>query len=60
MLDGTPVLDLKPYVGEFDLRQEARFGWLEQARRREVRSDGRFVDRSDEAPADDPPSSSSH
>jgi len=44
MLDGTPVLDIKPYVGEFDLRHETRFGWLEQARRRDVRSDRRFAD----------------
>jgi tRNA-Thr(GGU) m(6)t(6)A37 methyltransferase TsaA len=42
LLDGTPVLDIKPYVGEFDRREEARFGWLEDARARERDSDGRF------------------
>jgi len=42
LLDGTPLLDLKPYVGEFDGRPDARFGWLEAARAREARSDGRF------------------
>jgi tRNA (adenine37-N6)-methyltransferase len=28
MLDGTPVLDLKPYVAYADARPEARGGWL--------------------------------
>jgi len=42
VLDGTPLLDLKPYVGEFDARPGARFGWLEEARARNARSDGRF------------------
>lgn len=32
VLDGTPLLDLKPYVPEFDHRPEARIGWLENAR----------------------------
>ncbi|MBO1273600.1 tRNA (N6-threonylcarbamoyladenosine(37)-N6)-methyltransferase TrmO [Shewanella sp. 4t3-1-2LB] len=32
LLDGTPVLDIKPYVGEFDHRQGARFGWFEHAK----------------------------
>jgi len=43
LLDGTPVLDLKPYVGEFDLRKAARFGWLEEARLRQVVADDRFT-----------------
>jgi tRNA-Thr(GGU) m(6)t(6)A37 methyltransferase TsaA len=42
LLDGTPVLDIKPYVPEFDGRVEVRLGWLEEARRREAESDGRF------------------
>jgi tRNA-Thr(GGU) m(6)t(6)A37 methyltransferase TsaA len=29
ILDGTPLLDLKPYVPEFDGQLEARIGWLE-------------------------------
>ncbi len=29
VLDGTPLLDLKPYVPEFDVRMPARIGWLE-------------------------------
>ncbi len=31
VLDGTPLLDLKPYVPEFDHRPDARIGWLEKA-----------------------------
>ncbi len=29
LLDGTPVLDIKPYVPEFDSFPEARSGWLD-------------------------------
>jgi len=46
VLDGTPLLDIKPYVPVFDEQTEARFGWLEKARD-EVptkRSDNRFTD----------------
>lgn len=28
MLDGTPLLDIKPYVPAFDNRQGARIGWF--------------------------------
>lgn len=28
MLDGTPLLDLKPYVPAFDNRENARVGWM--------------------------------
>lgn len=28
MLDGTPVLDIKPYVPAFDVRQTERVGWF--------------------------------
>ncbi len=31
ILDGTPLLDLKPYVPEFDHRPDARVGWLEKS-----------------------------
>ncbi|MFQ6371788.1 tRNA (N6-threonylcarbamoyladenosine(37)-N6)-methyltransferase TrmO [Shewanella sp. YIC-542] len=33
LLDGTPVLDIKPYVGEFDQRPGAKFGWFERAKK---------------------------
>ncbi|MEI6725368.1 MAG: tRNA (N6-threonylcarbamoyladenosine(37)-N6)-methyltransferase TrmO [Actinomycetes bacterium] len=39
VLDGTPLLDIKPYVARFDIRLETRSGWMddvsdETARRR--------------------------
>lgn len=44
MLDGTPVLDIKPYLPEFDAAPDARAGWLEGVRDavRDKRADGRF------------------
>jgi tRNA (adenine37-N6)-methyltransferase len=44
ILDGTPLLDIKPYVPEFDSHAEARTGWLEQARKSAAdrKSDNRF------------------
>jgi tRNA-Thr(GGU) m(6)t(6)A37 methyltransferase TsaA len=44
LIDGTPVLDIKPYVPEFDSPVEVRLGWLEEARRRAAQSDDRFAD----------------
>jgi tRNA-Thr(GGU) m(6)t(6)A37 methyltransferase TsaA len=43
MLDGTPLIDIKPYVPEFDSHPASRAGWLEaRGAPREV-SDGRFA-----------------
>ena len=44
MVDGTPLLDIKPYVPEFDAELKCRTGWLEDmAGRADERSaDGRF------------------
>jgi tRNA-Thr(GGU) m(6)t(6)A37 methyltransferase TsaA len=44
VIDGTPLLDIKPYVPEFDHCPADRVGWLEQAKGivRGKRSDGRF------------------
>jgi tRNA-Thr(GGU) m(6)t(6)A37 methyltransferase TsaA len=44
ILDGTPLLDIKPYVPEFDQHPADRIGWLEQAKGRvqSKRSDNRF------------------
>lgn len=52
MLSGTPLLDIKPYVPDFDRPGEIRTGWLEKARRRakEARSDGRFAPGGDDPP----------
>jgi len=30
MLDGTPLLDIKPYVEHFDSRDDVKSGWLDQ------------------------------
>ena len=44
LLEGTPVLDIKPFVPEFSEPTEVRRGWLEKVRRSAAgrRSDGRF------------------
>jgi len=44
MLDGTPVLDIKPYMPSFDQPQNVRIGWLEGSgdRVKTTRSDDRF------------------
>jgi len=44
ILDGTPLLDIKPYVPEFDQYPADRIGWLEQVRGtvRGKKSDNRF------------------
>ncbi len=44
ILDGTPLLDIKPYVPNFDVQRNVRTGWLEKAKGRVARrvSDDRF------------------
>jgi tRNA-Thr(GGU) m(6)t(6)A37 methyltransferase TsaA len=44
ILDGTPLLDVKPYVPEFDHQPEIRTGWLEKAKGQvqNKKSDDRF------------------
>lgn len=44
ILDSTPLLDIKPYVPQFDARGEIRTGWLEKRGKNVVRqrSDDRF------------------
>jgi tRNA-Thr(GGU) m(6)t(6)A37 methyltransferase TsaA len=34
ILDGTPLLDIKPYMPDFDNRYDVRKGWYEHARNR--------------------------
>ncbi len=45
VLDGTPLLDIKPYVPAFDSQGEIRVGWVEQygGKVPETRSDDRFL-----------------
>lgn len=44
IVDGTPLLDIKPYVPGFDAQSDVRCGWLEQAQGDTAsrRSDDRF------------------
>jgi tRNA-Thr(GGU) m(6)t(6)A37 methyltransferase TsaA len=45
IIDGTPLLDIKPYVPEIDAREVVRIGWLEGkvSKFGEAVDDGRFV-----------------
>jgi tRNA-Thr(GGU) m(6)t(6)A37 methyltransferase TsaA len=44
MLNGTPLLDIKPHVPDFDVSADLRTGWLKDARRAvsKRKSDDRF------------------
>jgi len=44
IVDGTPLLDIKPYVAGFDAREAERIGWLEKKTDRVQRTtdDARF------------------
>ncbi|WP_456320846.1 TrmO family methyltransferase domain-containing protein, partial [Palaeococcus sp. (in: euryarchaeotes)] len=46
IVDGTPLLDIKPYVPEFDIKEVEKIGWLEKNVHKlsEARDDGRFAD----------------
>jgi tRNA-Thr(GGU) m(6)t(6)A37 methyltransferase TsaA len=45
IVDGTPLLDIKPYVPEFDTRQAKRIGWLGKNvhKLRTAKDNGRFM-----------------
>ena len=44
IIDGTPLLDIKPYVPEFDAQNEVKTGWLAEVGEqvKQVKSDNRF------------------
>ncbi len=42
ILDGTPLLDLKPYVPEFDAHPSSRAGWLDDRQQDRRVADDRF------------------
>jgi tRNA-Thr(GGU) m(6)t(6)A37 methyltransferase TsaA len=44
IVDGTPLLDIKPYVPEFDIAEERRIGWLSEKAKKvhKVKADERF------------------
>jgi tRNA-Thr(GGU) m(6)t(6)A37 methyltransferase TsaA len=46
IVDGTPLLDIKPYTPEFEEREGVRIGWLEGNidRLPRTRDDGRFIE----------------
>lgn len=45
IVNGTPLLDIKPYVPEFDIRKAQKAGWLENNVHKlsKTRDDGRFT-----------------
>ena len=45
IIDGTPLLDIKPYVGEFDANEVYKVGWLEKNMHKlpTSKDDGRFI-----------------
>jgi len=45
IVDGTPLLDIKPYVPEFDTRDTKKKGWLEKnvSKLSKSKDDGRFI-----------------
>jgi tRNA (adenine37-N6)-methyltransferase len=45
MLDGTPLLDIKPFVPQFDARDQVRIGWLTHnlEKLETMTDDGRFL-----------------
>lgn len=45
IVDGTPLLDIKPYVPGFDSNENVRTGWLEKnvSKLPNAKDDGRFV-----------------
>lgn len=44
IVDGTPLLDIKPYVPDFDERQQVKTGWYEHAgNKQQTVADDRFV-----------------
>ncbi len=44
IIDGTPLLDIKPYVPEFDSKEDIKIGWLEKRVNKLsiTKDDGRF------------------
>ena len=46
MIDGTPLLDIKPYIPGFDHVAQAKSGWMtaSSARIKNMRSDNRFIE----------------
>lgn len=45
IVDGTPLLDIKPYVPQFDVHDVKKIGWLEKNvhKLKNAKDDGRFI-----------------
>lgn len=48
VLNNTPLIDIKPYVPEFDIKEDTRSGWLEKTQQKAetMKSDDRFINAS--------------
>jgi tRNA-Thr(GGU) m(6)t(6)A37 methyltransferase TsaA len=45
VIDNTPLLDIKPYVDDFDLKKKVKSGWYDTAEnRQQIKADKRFID----------------
>ena len=46
IIDGTPLLDIKPFVPDFDTHDAERIGWLAKkvSKIEYTRDDGRFIE----------------
>jgi tRNA-Thr(GGU) m(6)t(6)A37 methyltransferase TsaA len=42
ILDGTPLLDIKPYIGKVDCFNVKRSGWLDTIEHKNTKADNRF------------------
>jgi len=42
VLDGTPLLDIKPYIPEFDCFEDSQCGWMQNLRHKTTPADNRF------------------
>ena len=42
VLDGTPLLDIKPYIPEFDCFEGSKYGWMQNTPNKISPADGRF------------------
>lgn len=51
ILDGTPLLDIKPYVPQYDVYPAPRCGWIDGLPDRPVVADGRFEKKIQARPA---------
>lgn len=43
IIDGTPLLDIKPYVPEFDCYPDSKAGWFDESNSDRRLADGRFA-----------------